>query len=64
MKVAGAALRCRVEFVRPSIGGNPQIGVIVLQQILKQGDSLAALEREQRNVSQIGFVAWAPPNDL
>src|ERR1039457_1677972 len=36
MKVARTAFGCRVEFVHPSVGGNPQIAVIVLHQILNK----------------------------
>ena len=36
MKVAGTAFGFRVEFVHPSVGGNPQIAVIVFHQILKK----------------------------
>ena len=36
MKVAGSAFGCRIEFVHPSVGGNPQIAVIVFYQILNK----------------------------
>ena len=36
MNVAGNAFGCRVEFVHPGVGGNPQIAVIVFDQILNK----------------------------
>src|SRR5208283_3259066 len=36
MKVAGKAFGCRVEFVHPGIGGNPQIAEVVFYQILNK----------------------------
>ena len=36
VKVTGTAFGCRVEFVHPNVGGNPQIAVIVFDQILSK----------------------------
>src|SRR5580704_11639084 len=36
MKVAGATFGFRVEFVHPGVGGDPQIAVIVLHQVLQK----------------------------
>jgi len=36
VKVAGTAFGCRVEFVHPNVGGNPQLAVIVFHQILSK----------------------------
>nr|WP_242618305.1 hypothetical protein [Edaphobacter modestus] len=42
MDVAGTAFGFRVEFVRPCVGGNPQIAVIVLHQVLQKVGAQAA----------------------
>src|SRR5208283_4743517 len=36
MKVAGKPFGCRVKFVHPGVGGNPQIALIVFYQILNK----------------------------
>ena len=42
MKVAGTAFGFRVEFVHPGVGGDPQIAVIVLHQVLQKVGAQAA----------------------
>jgi hypothetical protein len=36
VKVAGKVFGCRVEFIHPRAGGDPQTGVIVFQQVLNE----------------------------